>query len=119
MAVTFKDHSGDVLNAMQQAKSAALIKIGIAAKRNIQSEVLSYPLKVTGQLHDTIDYGADGQIGKTPTDKVDVGSPKDYAPHLEKGTSRMIARPFIDPGIKNNMDEYKDIAAEVLGEKMK
>lgn len=119
MSVTFKDNSKSVLSAMQQAKSAALIQIGIEAKRNIQGVIIEKDIVDTYQLHDTIDYGSDGIIGKVPTDAVDVGSPKDYGQYQELGTSRIVARPFIRPGILDHIDEYKNIVSDVVSGKMK
>lgn len=119
MSVTFKDNSAQVLAAMERAKSAALIKIGTAVKRNIQGVILDKDIVDTYQLHDTIDWGADGVIGKIPKDAVDVGSPRNYAPYQELGTSRIRARPFIRPGIMDNMDEYKEIAGQTIGAEMK
>lgn len=115
MSVTFKDNSKQVLEAMKRAKSAALIKVGTAAKHNIQDVIIEKDIYDTGELHRTIDWGADGVIGKIPEDSVDVGSPKDYAVFNELGTRKMTARPFIRPGIMDNMDEYKEIVADVVG----
>lgn len=119
MSVIFKDHSKAVIEAMQKAKSAALIKVGIAAKRNIQGVIIDKDIVDTYQLHDTIDYGSDGIVGKVPTEAVDVGSPRNYAPFQELGTRFIPARPFIRPGLIDNIDEYRNIVADILSEKIK
>lgn len=119
MSVTSKFYDKEVLAAMERAKSAALIKIGIAAKRNIQGVVIQKDIYESGQLHDTMDWGSDGVIGKIPTEAVDVGSPKNYAPFQELGTRFIPSRPFIRPGIMDNMDEYKDIAGQEISATMK
>lgn len=116
MSVTFKNNSKEVLATMQKAKSAALIKVGIAAKHNIQDIIIAKDIYETGELHRTIDWGADGIIGKIPENSVDVGSPKNYAIFNELGGVRNRERPFVRPGIMDNMDEYKGIVADVLGD---
>lgn len=116
MRVTFKDNSREVLAKLKKAKSAALIKVGTAAKHNIQDVIIEKDVYDTGELHRTIDWGADGVIGKIPEDSVDVGSPKNYAIFNELGGAHNRERPFIRPGIMNNMDEYKGIVADVLGD---
>lgn len=117
--VTLTDNSAAVLRNMENGIEAALIKIGIAAKRNIQQVIVDKDVYDTGELHRTIAWGSDGVIDKTPTEAVDVGSPKEYAVFNELGTVKMRARPFITPGVMDNMDEYKGIVADTLAEKMK
>lgn len=117
MRVTFKDNSVQAKAIMKQAKSAALIKVGIAAKHNIQDIIIQKDIYESGELHRTIDYGTDGVIGKIPTESVDVGSPKNYAIFQELGTVHITEKPFIRPGILDSIDEYKDIVADTLGEK--
>lgn len=114
MSITFKDNSKSVLQTMDRSVEAALIKIGIAAKRNIQGVIVDKDIYDTGELHRTIDYSV-----RQGDKLVDVGSPKNYAPFQEVGTRFMPARPFIRPGILDNTEEYKNIAAETIGEKMK
>lgn len=110
MSVTFKDNSKQVLAVMDKSIEAALTKIGIAAKHNVQTVIVEKDIYDTGELHRTIDY-------EVHTDKqsVDIGSPKNYAVFNELGTVKLPERPFIRPGILNNIGEYKDITAEVLG----
>lgn len=119
MSVTFKDNSKEVFAAMERAKSATLIKVGTAAKHNIQDVIVEKDVYDTGELHRTIDWGADGIVGKIPKDAVDVGSPRTYAPYQELGTIYISPRPFIRPGILDNMDEYKEIAGQTIGAEMK
>lgn len=114
MSVTFKDNSKEVLAAMNRAQEAALIKIGIAAKRNIQGVIIEKDIYDTGELHRTIDYTV-----RASDKAVDIGSPKNYAPFQELGTVRQRARPFIRPGITDNIDEYKDIAGQEISATMK
>lgn len=112
--LVFKDNSVQVLRQMDNGIEAALTKIGIAAKRNIQQVIIDKDIYDTGELHRTIDYQVD-----VPDERVDVGSPKNYAVFQELGTSRQPARPFIRPGILDNTNEYRDIVAETIKEKMK
>lgn len=112
--IRFNDNSAAVLSAMQNGVEAALIKIGIAAKHNVQQVIIDKGVYDTGELHRTIDYNA-----READKAVDIGSPKDYAVFNELGTVKMPARPFVSPGILDNVNEYKNIVADTIADRMR
>lgn len=117
MGVEFKDFSDNVLSAMQTAKKQALTAIGLAAIEKTNDYMQSKygaPIYQTGDLMRSIASNV-----RKADDAVDVGSNLDYAPWVHNGTSRMKARPFLKDAITENGDIWREIAAEVLGEKMK
>lgn len=103
------DNSKEVLAAGERAVYAALTKIGIAAKQNIQQIILDKDIYDTGDLYRTIDYVVD-----EPAQKVTVGSPQHYSVFNELGTHKMPARPFVAPGILEHRDQYKQITEDTL-----
>lgn len=107
--VTLTDNSKAVLQAESRAVEAALTKIGIAAKRNIQQVILDKDIYDTGDLYRTIDYEVNASA-----QNVTVGSPQHYAPYQELGTIKVGARPFIKPGVIDNVAEYKQIVEDTL-----
>ena len=56
----------------------------------------------TGNLRDSIDYDV-------KDDKAIVGTNVEYAPHVEYGTIKMKAKPFLRPAFDNNMTKIKNI----------
>lgn len=112
--VTIKDNSVEVLRNMNNGIEAALTKVGIAAKHNVQDIIIAKDIYDTGEMHRTLGYNV-----RVADKAVDIGSPKSYAIFNELGTVKMPARPFITPGIMDNVSEYKDIVANTIAEKMK
>ena len=112
--ITFTDNSIKILKAMKNGMEAALINVGIAAKHNVQNIILDKDIYDTGELYRTIDYDAEPQ-----NMFVHIGSPKNYAIYNEFGTSKMAARPFIQPGVLNKVEEYKQIVADTIASKIK
>lgn len=98
---------------MSRGILAGLIKTGIAAKRNVQNEIVANDQIDTGEMYRTIDYDV-----RPGNKSVDVGSPKNYAPHQELGTRFMAANPFIRPGMLNKISEYNEIFGETISSSM-
>lgn len=107
--VTILDNSKEVLAASERAIYAALTKIGISAKQNIQQIILDKDIFDTGDTYRTIDYQVNEQ-----NKSVTVGAQMWYSPFLEFGTHKMPARPFIKPGILEHVSEYKEIVEETF-----
>ena len=110
---TLKDNSKEIMKLEQRTIEAALIKIGIAAKRNIQAVILEKDVYDTGELYRTVGYKPHPE-----KQNVDIGSPKEYAPFQELGTRNISARPFIKPGILDNIPEYEEIVAKTIKDAM-
>lgn len=72
------------------------------------------PNEDTGALRRSIETHIRAE-GKSPVVEVAAGGPSaPYAPHLEYGTSKMAARPFMRPATdKHRADVAKEVAAQV------
>ena len=57
----------------------------------------AFPASQTGQLRSSIDYKVKGW------DTLEIRGQAPYSGFLEFGTGRMAARPFIEPGIRDNI----------------
>lgn len=127
MALTVKveDHSGEVLEELDEKVLAALEACGLAAE--------GYAKRLcpvdTGRLRGSITYATqkahgDGQEPATPEDYEPQGTPEkgsvyigtnvEYGPAIELGTSRQKAQPFLKPAIANNTGKYKQIFEQYL-----
>lgn len=56
----------------------------------------------TGELRRGVGSSVDGNT-------VSIGATSDYAPHVELGTSRQKAQPYLKPAIYENVDEIQSI----------
>lgn len=116
MQVKVVDNSAEVLSALDAQVSAALEAIGLQAEANAKVEVTRAVYDTpesksgyvrTGALRNSITHDSDSEAAY-------VGSNIEYAPYVEMGTSKMAARPFIQPAVESYMDEYKGIAEQYL-----
>lgn len=60
------------------------------------------PASVTGRLRSSY------RVRVLSNTEAEVGSPLDYAEKLEKGTSRMLPRPHIEPGFQKKRGEIEN-----------
>lgn len=101
-----QDNTDKVLAALPLAMARALEKIGLAAE--------GYAKRLcpvdTGRLRNSVTHAIDG--GEK---SVYVGTNVEYAPHVELGTSRQKAQPFLVPAVSEHADEYRSIAKGELG----
>lgn len=107
--ISIVDNSKAVLNAEKKAVEAGLIKIGEAAVKNTRRIIEEKNIIDTGDLLRSIDY----QVNESDQ-SVSFGTPQDYGPYLELGTSRIPARPFVKPAALDNVNEYKKILEDEL-----
>lgn len=137
MDVSFTDNSGQVLDALDSAKTKILNMIGLKA------EGYAKKLCPVGTVEST---GIKGYRGGTlrnsitfrvEDDELSVGSNVEYAPYVELGTgphfqkppewehfetergkgvgrAYVHPRPYIRPAIEDHRDEYKQIAESEL-----
>ena len=97
MAVIFKSNAKAVQSAMQKAKNRALEIIG--GKAETYAKQLC-PVD-TGNLRNSITHAQ--QDDNTEV----IGTNVEYAPHVELGTYKMAARPYLRPAAENHGPEYK------------
>lgn len=59
----------------------------------------------------------DSAIPADPNNKyvVVVGTNVEYAPYIELGTKKTMARPYLRPAIENHKDEYMAVLKDILG----
>lgn len=85
----------------------ALEKIGLMAEGYAKAMC---PVD-TGRLRGSITHMVDG--GEKA---VYVGTNVEYGPHVELGTSRTKAQPFLRPAATDHVDQYRSILKSELGE---
>lgn len=143
MSFTFKDHTSQFENAFDNAIEQGLTAVGLAAEGHAKREItkLVYSrgnndkkYRLTGRLRNSITFAIGGKrankssysdndgntytySGTAPVDKepsVYIGSNVEYAPFVENGTSKMVARPFLKPAASGHGDEYERIMKAAL-----
>ena len=100
-----KDNSAKFINRYNSNKSAILSAWGLKWQEIATGITTQKGIVDTGKLRDTLGFKADVVNSQTI-----VGSPVEYAIFNELGTSKMAARPFIVPAIKDNGKAYAQIA---------
>ena len=105
MEIKIKSHVDEVNAELNKKIALALNKVGFRAEDHVKALA---PVD-TGRLRASITHLVDDK-------SVTIGTNVEYAKYQELGTSRMKAQPFLEPGIMNNMDEYKGIIRNELGD---
>ena len=104
--MAFESHLDEVLEALSQAKQKILNNIGTYVTAEAQ---LRAPVK-TGNMRrsTTFDIVSDNEV--------DVGVTPDapYSIYVEKGSSKQIAQPFIEPAVMDNIDKIQEIAGQTI-----
>lgn len=105
--ITFHSNLGEIGKATdaQLAKAAEIIggKAESYAKEMCPVD--------TGRLRGSITHSTEDE-GHT----VVIGTNVEYAPHVEMGTVRMAARPYLRPAIENHIPEYQTVLQTILSE---
>lgn len=101
----YKSNIPRIQRQLEQNKKAALEAIGVFVKG--EAEVRA-PVD-TGRLAGSIDYRRAGD------NKVVIGTPVEYAPYVEFGTSKMRAQPYLRPALDDNRKRIKELAEQYLG----
>lgn len=100
MDVKITDNSDKFKSAMSKAKMAALEAIGLQAE--------GYAKKLcpvdTGNLRNSITHETDEN-----EQAAYIGTNVEYAAHVEMGTSKMGAQPYLKPAAADHSSEYKSI----------
>lgn len=130
MNVKVTSHKDEVIKEKNEAIKKALEAVGIQAQGDVVAVITQKGIVDTGRLRDSITYATAHKRGKTrknamPGDGVEgtpdensvfVGTNVIYAPYHEFGTSKMNARPYLKPGIMDNINTYKEIISKFLEE---
>lgn len=98
------------LGELASKKGRILVAWGIKAVSLATSIITKKGAVDTGRLRASITYNIEGD------NTMCLGTPVEYGKYVELGTYKMKARPFILPAIKDNMNEYKSIANNILKE---
>lgn len=96
--VDIKDYSKDIKAAYEQARERSLEIIGLTAEKYAKEIT---PVD-TGRLRNSITHEVDGG-------EVYIGSNVEYAPHVEYGTIKQKAQPFLVPAATDHASTYKQI----------
>ena len=104
MAVTFISHAKEALAAEAAAKAKALEIIGGKAESYAKK---GCPVD-TGRLRNSITHAQRDENTEV------IGTNVDYGPHVELGTSKMAARPFLRPAAEGHSAEYKAVIEQVM-----
>ena len=101
----FVSNKKAVLAAKQAAERRALEGIGVFVDGEA---VLRAPVD-TGNLRSSINHRVN-EKEKTVT----IGTPVEYAPYVELGTSNMGKQPFLEPSVMQNKRRIGDLAKKLL-----
>ena len=101
-----RDNTGQAVDGIDSAIGVALEEIGLLAE-NYAAE--KCPVD-TGNLRGSIAYEVD-----TADNAVYIGTDVEYAPHVELGTSRQKAQPFLRPAASEHGERYRQVLEKALG----
>ncbi len=124
----FIDNSDLVKKAEESAIEKALEEIGITVEAYAKLIATQKHIVDTGRLRNSITHAvksykgvatyADNQgkmysggeaMGTPEEHAVYVGTNVEYAPYIEYGTTKQVARPFLHPAVTEHVEEYKMI----------
>ena len=133
---SLKSNVGAVISAKDERVEAAMIAIGAQAETYAKTrcpigtpESTGIPGYIGGTLRGSITFATSTQHsgGKSPAEAKDFeahGTPKkgtvvigtnvEYAIYVEKGTSKMAARPYLGPAISDHIGEYETLLRSIL-----
>lgn len=105
MTVTLIDNSDILKEATKEQIAKALTEAGAVGS----GYALLLAPKKTGNLQNSYNGGY-----KVDGNTVYIGTDVEYAKYVELGTSRMEARPHLEPAITGHIEEYKQIILDHL-----
>lgn len=105
--MNIESHASEALEALHEARGVFLEEIGLIA----EGYAKDYCPVDTGRLRNSISHAVDES-----DNAVVIGTNVEYAAYVELGTSRMEARPYLEPAFLNHMDEYQQIINDALGD---
>ena len=118
------NNTEEVKEALKEAVQKALTEIGIQVENYA---TMLCPVD-TGRLRGSITFAtvteqdsprepaeASDGVQETPDENsVVIGTNVEYAAYVEMGTSKMDARPYLEPAVMNHVDEYQQMVEECL-----
>lgn len=101
-----EDNTEQVIDGIDSAIGVALEKIGLLAEGYAARKC---PVD-TGNLRGSITHEVDAG-----DNAVYIGTNVEYAPHVELGTSRQKAQPFLRPAASEHGAQYRKVLEKALG----
>lgn len=98
MPVVIKDNSAEFMDEMDKEIEEKLVKSVLVVERKAKQVCK----RKTGHLARSITSVVEGDKGVT-------GSNVHYAPHVEMGTSKMAAQPYLRPGLLYFISQFRRI----------
>ena len=106
MSYSCNDNTDEVLNALHSSIERSLTRIGLAAEGYAKKEC---PVD-TGNLRNSITNEV-----RQSEKAVHIGTNVEYAAHVELGTVRTKAQPYLRPAATEHSAVYKRILEEEMG----
>lgn len=97
------DNSEIVIQASYAQIEKALKSVALTAEKYAKQDC---PVD-TGRLRSSITHETDKNTAY-------IGTNVEYAPYVERGTSRMRAQPFLEPAMEQHLSEYKEMIETIL-----
>lgn len=101
-----QDNTEQAVDGIDSAIGAALEEIGLLAENYA---VKKCPVD-TGHLRGSVTHEVDAG-----DNAVYIGTNVEYAPHVELGTSRQKAQPFLRPAASEHGAQYREVLKKALG----
>ena len=141
--IKIRDNSKEIVGLFKKAKHRGLEAIGLAAEGHAKKAIKAQDAIDTGTLLNSItyaiagyqthvqeyrrqniaggaqskhtyhSYGSETMEGEKDS-AVYIGTNVEYAPHVELGTSKMEARPYLKPAATEHGAEYKKLMESAL-----
>lgn len=105
--VTVKSNKEAVLQEFREMKRVALEAVGLQGETNAKMEITAVGAVDTGRLRNSLSHATD-------EDSAYIGTNVEYATYVEMGTSKMKARPYLEPAVTNHVDEYKELVENYM-----
>lgn len=105
MNIEFKSHKDEVLQQLTRAAENALEKCGLLGE--------GYAKKIcpvdTGRLRNSIAHTV-----RESEQAAYIGTNVSYGPHVELGTRRQRAQPYLKPAVSEHAEQYKKIIQKAM-----
>ena len=98
-----------VIQSVENAKRGGLT----AAALIVEGDATLRAAVDTGNLRSSITHKV------VSDEEAHIGTNVDYAPYVERGTSKMAAQPFLRPALDNNKSRIEKMIGDVIGKAVK